>query len=390
MKSLTFLAPIHWLNTLAPVVSALEARGVHNTYVTANAEAAFEHGLAQRLDTNWEFLPLYNDEKRQERHYTETIAYFRELYTKPSPVSFLVPPVADRIIREVCNDTWAFKRILDQQKPDLCLVLHELGRWGCIFGYWCQQKHIPFWSVQEGCYYGDPRIYAGHTRYSTSLVWGEATKRKLLAAGCPAEKLIVTGHPGLKARWDDAEAKRAEALALLPPHFAGKKYAALYITNINLQHIDVPALVEGLAASDYRLIVRIAVMGTVPLIQKVQELFKGYEHLVYVSPPINDLALPLLNLAEVIAVLGCSTVTLECLWKGKPTAEVFTPGVPYSFLQAGVVGDASNPHTALAWIEATQALFATDAHQDKVRAYVQDEICDGDAAGNMADIMLRR
>jgi hypothetical protein len=239
-------------------------------------------------------------------------------------------------------------------------------------------------------YYGNPLIYKHHTRYSTSLIWGEATKRKLMAAGCPEERLIVTGHPGLQARWDDAEAKRADALALLPPHFQGKKYALLYITNVNLQHIDVPALVKDLAESDYRLIVRVAVMSTIPLIEKVQALFKGYEAVAFVSAPTDDLALPLANLCEVICVLGCSTLTLESLWKGKATAEVYSPGVPFSFQEAGLVQNANDPGSALAWIEGALALFATPEHQEKVRTFVADEIADGSAAPAMADIILNR
>lgn len=388
MKTLTFFGPLHHFQLLSPILSVLKDRGWENIIYTANAEACFEHGLQQTIEANWEWLPFYNDARRQEKMYNEALPYFRQLYEKPGVLSYMIAPITDRVIRETVCDFWATKKLLEKIKPTVCLALHELNRWGMLLGYWCNVMRIPFYTFQEGMYYGNPWIYTGHTKYSTSLMWGEAGRDKLLASNADPNKIKVVGHPDLAKRWADAEAQKDQAWALLPPAWKGKRIVIIYITNVGLSHIDVATLLKGIENSDWRVVVRIAFLSSKPLTDKVKEFFAPFPELAFVTPPEPEHPLwPLLAIGEALCVLGCSTLSLEWLAHGKPLAEAYSPGQALSFKEAGVAVDGGNPFTILDWIKTAEETFAKPEHQEKVKAFVKSYIEEDNAAEKLADII---
>lgn len=389
MPNLLFFAgPPHHTNLMRPIADICAQQGITPHWFTANAEATFEHGLETALPRDaWHWLPAQANWSKTEKLYAEAVQYFRTLYAERSVMSLMIPPVSDRVIREVCCDWTAMPRLLDSLNPRAVVVLHELNRWGMIAGYWCHKRRIPFFSLQEGMYYGHPWIYTGHTHYSRSLVWGEATRRTLLEAGCPEEKVQVIGHPGLAARWEDASQRHQEAWDSLPESFREKKIVVLYITAVNLSAVNVDALIGSLKESPYRVVIQVAIMSSMPLLKKVQESFAAVPDLCHVSTR-TDLLWPQMDIAEVVGVMGCSTVCLEALWRGKPVVELYAPGQQFSFHKAGVAADGSScPVTQ--WVEAGLAFASQPAQQERIRAFVEDHIADANAAERIARELVR-
>jgi hypothetical protein len=388
---LVFIGPHHHIAILRPVYTALERRGWNSHLYTANAEASFETDLANVFgyapEVKWDWLPNYQDREKLRTTYAEGSAYLRELYQKPDcPINLLLPPIADRIVYDIATDLWATQNLIEQVKPAACLALHELSRWGMLLGYGAARKGIPYFTQQEGCYYAPFGIYTGHCKYSTSLVWGEATKVKLLEAGCDPNKIKVVGHPGLKARWDAAEGRKQDALDSLPQSFRDKRLAMLYVTNLTLQAVDTATLVKGMAENNLRLIVQIAILAGNPLVKKVQEVFSPHPDLVHISPRL-DLLWPQLCCCEALCILGTSTLALEALWKGIPVAACNEPPHLFSFLKAKVVADANRHLSVVDWVTAAKEMNTWKDYQQQREGFLAHYIAHPDAAEAMADLI---
>ncbi len=385
-KVLAFYGPEHHNQLLTPIVRALQARGWEHVPYTANAEAAFEVGLLRHdhlKDFLW--LPDFATRPEIEATYEDGCAYFQQMYAEANPVSLLIPPIADRILYEIATDFHGTRRMLEAVKPDVCLALHELNRWGALLGYWSQVKEIPYYTFQEGQYYGQDWIYTGHTRYSTSLVWGAAGARKLFAGGAPAEKVQILGHPDLAARQKWAEGQKEHALASLPETFRDKKVVFVFVTSVTLQHINLDNMLAGLVDAGYRVVMDLHILAALELKNRIKEIFKpAFGTAIHLNEqPL--FALPLLSLATAVVVIGCSTLGLEALWWGKPLCEIHAPGQPASFATDYGVAIAVGERPLLAAVQEAEQHWTLTAHRDKVNAFVKDHIAHPNAAEKIAD-----
>lgn len=387
MKALSFLGPTHHQTILQPVADRLAARGCDTAWYTANAEASFEVGIA-RGGPSWRWLPDYCNPQARDQMYDEQIPLWRDAYKEPGPVSLLLPPVTDRIVYEICSDWPATDALLQDYRPDRAYALHELNRWGMILGYWCAVHKIPYYTTQEGMYYATPWIYTGHTRYSTTLCWGEATKRLLLSVGCPPERVRVVGHPGLQKRWEQASttAEKKRARESLPASWANSKITLLYIANVKISELNVDNLLRGLAASPYRMVIQCGNHMGIPARAAVRDWFRDHGDIAVLSED-ESLLWAQADLAECVAIMGCSTFDLECLWRGKPLAELWSPGQPMNFGEKGLAA-VGGDRSVVDWTNAALELHATDAYTRTVKDFVADEICNPDAAQEIADAII--
>lgn len=384
--ALVFLGPQHHFQVLSPITEELKKRGWTIRYYTANAEASFEVGLNRTLGEDYDFLPLWQDREASREIYQRGLAYLRGVMAEPNPVTLEPPPVLDRILTDIACDATATPHLLRHVKPDVCLALHEINRWGMLLGYWCAELGIPFLTFQEGLYYGQTWIYTGHTRYSTSLVWGDATKRLLLTAGCPDDRVEVIGHPDLRLR---ADAAREMVLHQQP--FVDKKILFLFITSVTIGHLPMDKLTEGLAQSQWRVVVKMHHLASLPNIKKIKDFLAPYPDTCYLEEDYEQLW-PWLVRADLVGIMGCSTLGLEALYCEKPLMEFYAPGQPMSFAEAKLAHqyvEVENgqplPRLLLTNIERALALWQQPAHQERVKAWVQDQIAHPAAARWIAD-----
>ncbi len=321
-KLLTFIGPPHHSQLIQPIERELLGRGWQCERFTADTESCFQVGLEEYypgLPFHW--LPDYTDKGKADALYQRHAGWFRSLYDTPNALSLVLPQTLDRIFTSCCREWVGIGRMLRVVKPTACLALHEINRWGRMLGAHCQMQGIPFWTLQEGLYYGDPWLYTAHTKYSHSCVWGEATRAVLLQAGASPDRLHVTGHPDLAARW---------AAAIPYPLPEGKKVVFLFLTNTPITF--QPAMLEGWEQQEeYHLVVMIHQMASLPFIKQVEEYFKGKKGVTMVGVGQKGDIWRVLKASSILLLIGCSSLTLEWLFplllgeKGRPIIVVPSP-----------------------------------------------------------------
>ena len=269
-RVLVFRGPAHHSQIMRPIEDELEAQGCDVIRYTAGTEAAFQVGLQEEAGVgleSWKWLEDYGDDAAAAKLYRGHVPYFLEKLATPNSLSLMAPQVLDRIILFSCREWVATRNLLRSVRPTACLVLHELNRWSMMLAAWASSMSIPVWSLQEGMYYANPWLYTGHTRYSKSLVWGEATKEKLISAGCAPERVEVLGHPDLGRRWERAasEVSAGQLVDELPAPAQGKRLALAFLPHITIGP-QAGMIMQGLAGSDWFLACRYHQLASLPVI----------------------------------------------------------------------------------------------------------------------------
>jgi hypothetical protein len=323
-KLLTFIGPPHHSQLIRPIEQELLSRGWVCEHWVADTESCFQVGLEEYypgLPFHW--LPDYTDIKKADAVYQQHKEWFRSFYDTPNALSLVLPQTLDRIVTSTCREWVGIGKLLQKVKPTACLALHEINRWGRMLGAHCQMQGVPFWTLQEGLYYGEPWLYTAHTKYSHSCVWGESTRNLLLQAGASPDRLHVTGHPDLLPRW-----KAASPYPL--PEAGGKKVVFLFLTNTPIAF--QPAMLDGWEQQeDYHLVVMIHQMASLPFIKQVGEYFAGKRGVTVVGVGQPGDIWRVLKGASILLLIGCSSMTLEWLFplllgeKGRPILVVPSP-----------------------------------------------------------------
>ena len=391
MKACIFHGPRHHREKMYAVEKELIGRGVHVTRFTANAEASFECNLNEDYTpSGYLWLPDFSDREKSERLYDSAVPYFQRIYAVPSAVSLELPVITDRIMREICCDWTATKRLLSLEKPDVCLALHEINRWGCILGFWSSVYRIPYYTFQEGMYYGDPFVYTNHCRYSKSFVWGEATKRKLVAAGNDSQRIFVVGHPDIADKAEKARQDWQEVQKKLPASAKGKKLIFYFVSPVVVGNPDMKAIMDGMDSGEFFIVVHSHHFASKEHLNRMEEIFlpyvdKGY---AYINKDFNDMW-PFMVASDVVFITGCSTTGLEASYLQKPLVELLIPYQPFQFRTLGVALAGETIPIAQA---ATLALAEWQKEEvlSRVAAFVADEIAHDHAAPRIVDMIMSR
>lgn len=375
---LTFFGPEHHLHILNPIVEALETLGLTNAWYTANADASFETGFPQLLARPFVHLSATPPTPDVRAHYERLRTIAQGKYRDHNALSLLVPDVLDRMLYDLARERSALAQLLDETKPRAVLALHELHRWGKTLGSLAAERNLPFFTFQEGLYYGPEILYRTHCRYSRSLVWGFATKDKLIAAGNDPARIEVLGHPGIEARWAQAERAAEETRNALPPSHQNAPLALIYLPPSIPPDFAWPQIAEQ--CGPYRLIVYPNIASDLPSAQQLEKqltpladrlLYGANQHMLWLHAV----------LCHAVCIVGCSSFGLDCLYNSIPLAEFPIPYQPFSFSAEGLAVDASASSPAQ-WIPAAVEHAQTYARQRY--AFVNAQILDGAAADAIA------
>jgi len=196
-KIIAYAALKHHTRFIVPVMEKLSALGADTRYVVAQAERSQE---ITAIECGLNYVHIFDylsedDHADIHANYLRERRVFSRALCKDFALAAQVVTVTDRTLYATAQEYIGFKNMVKKEKPDLCLVLHELNRWGKTFAFWAKKFNVPFISLQEGLGYNQDFGYTGHVQYSTlNLVWGERIKKKFSGYEAPVERIIPVGN----------------------------------------------------------------------------------------------------------------------------------------------------------------------------------------------------
>ena len=203
-KITAYVALKHHTRFITPLMDTLAGMGARVNYLVAQAErsqevTAIETGLS--YNHIFDFLTP-EDTPEIQQIYQNQRDKFAAALLKDTAYSLQIQTVLDKTISTTAQEYVAFRNFFKTYRPDLCLALHELNRWGKMFAFHAKMAGIPVITLQEGLYTTASAAanfrLTGHVQYSTlCLVWGEASRDKLATFEAPEDRIIPAGNTHL-------------------------------------------------------------------------------------------------------------------------------------------------------------------------------------------------
>ncbi|MFH2060658.1 MAG: hypothetical protein ABIJ59_17370 [Pseudomonadota bacterium] len=203
-KITAYVALKHHTRFIIPILNDLNALGAKVHYLVAQAERSQEiTAIETGIDYShiFDYLSEADNEEIQANYHTMRKS-FGEAMLKDTALSLQVPTVTDKTLYASAQEYVGFKNYFKKVKPDLCIALHEVNRWGKIFAYHSKRTNVPCITLQEGLMSsaGSELDFTttGHVQYSTlCLVWGEVSKKILCGYEAPKDRIISAGNTHL-------------------------------------------------------------------------------------------------------------------------------------------------------------------------------------------------
>ena len=337
-KVLCFIALPHHNRFLVPIMEALAVQGMEVGYFTAAAEGAFEITLNHAGLPYRHVLDYATDETKQRvsSGMAELRAALQPKILANSILQSVPLVIQDKTMRSAVESFHALERMLEVEKPDLLFALHELNPWGKILGYLSHRHGIPYFTLQEGLYYGDIHYYRFHTDYSTAcLVWGEECRGVLLKAGCADDKIYGVGNTHIwdaKKRYCDpsslAETRQALAIG------ADKKIILFLMSHANYHPFEGGKFIRWMKErSDIVAVFKWHPATSREIVDRAMEKLQGQPSIISTYEVDTYAAI---GASAVCVTVGTSTTGIEALAFDKPLLEVRLPDQPYSYSALGV------------------------------------------------------
>jgi GT2 family glycosyltransferase len=344
-KALCFIALPHHNRLLVPIMEKLSQRGVEVVFFTAAAEAAFEitlneAGLPYRHALDYITPQLAEEVSAACRTLRST---WQQLFLAQPVLQAIPIPVQDKIIISAVENLYCFKRMLEVEKPDLLFALHELNPWGKILGYLSHVMRIPYITFQEGLFYTSVPFNRFHTDYSTAcVVWGEATKKMLIAAGCGADKIPMLGNIDLwkardRATHPESVAVTRETLGIKPE----QKMVLFFPSHANYKSFEAAPFQRWLKSQpDTVLVFKWHPITNKDVIDRALKHLQGMPRVLSVQ---EFDTYSLIGACDVCITIGVSTTGMEAFAFDKPLIEIRLPDQNYySFSAQGVAEPADD------------------------------------------------
>lgn len=246
-KITAYIALKHHTRFIVPIMEKLAAKGAIVNYLVAQAErsqeiTAIETGL--KYNHIFDFL---KDSDRDQTHeiYLDLRDHFGKALVTDVAFSLAVQTVLDKTLSTSAQEYIAFKNYFDFYKPDLCLALHEVNRWGKMFSFHAKKAGVPFITLQEGLLTAASANLnfqmTGHVQNSTfCFVWGENSRKKLISFEAPEDRVIPVGNTHLSDEIKTLEKKKIRQKKR-KEYGCEKKFIALLLFSS-----DLPPLNEAL------------------------------------------------------------------------------------------------------------------------------------------------
>ena len=378
-KIVAFIALKHHTRFIVPIMENLAEKEADVMYVVGQGEnpqeiTAIDMGL--RYTHVFDYVDDSNMDDVLKNYHIQKDSIATAL-KKDFVLSIKGVTIIDRILWSSAKEYVGFRNLFKKEKPDLCIALHELNRWGRMFGFWAKKHHVPYLTLQEGLYYVDNIL--GHVMYSTlNLVWGEATRKNLTGFEAPEDRVIPVGNTHL-----------AEEIRQLEEGNIRKKKRREYkcdkaVVVLLLLSTILPPLAEMIpffdlfaSRKDRRLFVKWhPVARRLVINQWIESVPKAVRKKI-VNIHGEESTYDLMAMSDLCVLPEASTTGLEAVAIGKPLVELRlnTPSkYPYSLVEKGVAA----PFTPVGLAKALEnnTDFAGLINRQAVEAYLKDELFD--------------
>jgi hypothetical protein len=203
-KITAYIALKHHSRFIVPIMEKLAGMGAKIHYLVAQAERSQEiTAIETGLDYShiFEFLKK-SDNDEINRIYLDLRDTFASTLVKDIAFTLQVQTVLDKTLFTTAQEYVAFRNYFETDRPDLCIALHEVNRWGKIFAFHAKRSGVPFITLQEGLLTAASANLnfqmTGHVQYSTlCFVWGENSRKKLVSFEAPEQRVIPVGNTHL-------------------------------------------------------------------------------------------------------------------------------------------------------------------------------------------------
>ncbi|MCG8685738.1 MAG: hypothetical protein MI892_12735, partial [Desulfobacterales bacterium] len=342
-KIIAYIALSHHTRFITPITEKLQNLGAKITYLVGQAERSQEI-TAIKLGLEYAHIFDYIDgtdnEDIQANYNRLKQTFARSLkntfFLGNQPVS-----VTDKTLYATAMEYIGFKNLLTKEKPDICMALHEINRWGKMFAFWSKKNGIPLITMQEGLAYTPDFGSSGHAQYSTiNLVWGDNAKKKFVSFEAPESKLIPVGNTHLAKEIAFQQKNKIREIKREEYGISGKFVVLLVLSAL----LPDPKLFKPIFkavsdSNDLTVFVKFhPSCRKAHLDQWKKAILSQYKNNSYFIHSEEN-TYNLLSMADICVLGQQSTIGLEAVTFGKPLVKLdiaYRKNAPYSFVDKGV------------------------------------------------------
>ena len=141
-----FVALVHHTRFLLPITEAATKAGAKVVFFLPLSDYPFERDLA-RLGYPYHFMPDYVDEDLKQKitaSYNQFVDTWAERYGRWDGVRLWSLFEQERSMTSCIEECFCIERLIQKEKPDVFLALHERNRWGKLIGHMANKYGVPF------------------------------------------------------------------------------------------------------------------------------------------------------------------------------------------------------------------------------------------------------
>ena len=387
-KIAAYIALKHHTRFIVPIMEKLESLGAEVIYIVGAAERSQE---ITAIETRIPYRHVYDYTSEQDQPEVH-MAYMalRQGFVKGIKKDVAIGSsalitVQDKNLHATAREHIGFRNFIAKEKPDLCLALHEVNRWGKMMAFWAKKFNIPFFTLQEGLTNAANFLFIGHVQYSTTtLVWGEKTRQKLIGFEAPADKVIPVGNTHIATEIQSLEKKNTRD-KMRHALKCKKQFVVLLLFSATPAPIEeVKDLIEFFAQNhQFKLIIKFHPVATQPTVEgwsnHIPEPIRKKLLLIHGQESTYDL----MAASDLCVLSEPSTTGLEALAIGKPLVQlklIKPDQYPYDFVKAGVALHLTP--TELKEHLASEFDFSSPTEQRIREEFIRDELTDTQGAAD--------
>lgn len=343
-KIVAYIALKHHTRFIIPIMKNLHKLGADTHYVIGQAERSQE---ITAIETGLEYSHVYSYIRPENRDEIHNIyknlrdGFVAGLKKDVALGAASMPTVLDKNLYNTAMEYVGFRNFFQKEKPDLCLALHEVNRWGKMMGFWAKKNHVPFFTLIEGLSNATDYHFIGHVQYSCAgLVWGESMRKKLIGFEAPRDRIIPVGNTHLAAEKENLEKNNIGHL-MKTKYNLEHQLTVLLIFSAKPPKIEeiLPILALNETQGDKKIIIKFHPVTTALHIEKwletVPEGIKQNTIMIHGEETVYSL----IALCDLVVIAEPSTTGLETIVFGKPLVQLKLPKpdqYPYTFVEDGV------------------------------------------------------
>ncbi|MFH2060684.1 MAG: hypothetical protein ABIJ59_17510 [Pseudomonadota bacterium] len=328
-KVVAYVALKHHIRFIIPIMEQLSKLGATTQYIVAQAERSQEITAIEAELEYYHVFEFLTDADTEDilNNYWMLKTGLGDTLLRNTVFGVIVPTVMDKTLFATAQEYIGFNNFFKTCQPDICIALHEVNRWGKMFAFHAKKHDVPCITLQEGLLTTASKEnnykFTGHVQYSTiALLWGNATKKKLIGCDLPGERLFPIGNTHLSGELSRITKKNIRTLKRKQYHSNG--LVALLLPSIYLPPLaELKPIFQSFSKhKENQLFVKFHPATTKETIEKwigpLNQKIKAAIHFFHGEENIYDL----MAMSDICVLTEGSTTGLEALVMNKPVVEL--------------------------------------------------------------------